>query len=50
MVVALMRDEGAASGTVTIATLVDGALRKVRVALAPKPTCSPSVLTRRSAA
>jgi hypothetical protein len=33
MVVALQRDEGAASGTVTIATLVEGALRKVRVAL-----------------
>jgi hypothetical protein len=33
MVVALQRDEGAASGTVTIAALVDGALRKVRVAL-----------------
>ncbi len=33
MVVALKRDEGAASGTVTIAALVDGALRKVRVAL-----------------
>jgi hypothetical protein len=34
MVVALQRDEGAASGVVTIAALVDGALRKVRVALA----------------
>jgi hypothetical protein len=33
MVVALQRDEGAASGTATIAALVDGALRKVRVAL-----------------
>jgi hypothetical protein len=36
MVVALQRDEGAGSGTVTIAALVDGALRKVRVALGPE--------------
>jgi len=33
MVVALQRDEGAASGTATAAALVDGSLRKVRVAL-----------------
>jgi hypothetical protein len=33
MVVALQRDEGAASGAATVAALVDGALRKVRMAL-----------------
>ena len=33
MVVALKREEGSPAGTVTIAALVDGALRKVRVEL-----------------